>query len=131
MTFAPFAFGNRKLYHPNNAQLGMAIMRAGVTHWHAGQIEEGHSLICQAYRILMVTHGSNHAITKDLEVTMHSHVWSLSAIINCKFIDFTVFALGDAHTDRAGAEDVQAEQGCVPNHEGRSTEALNTRNLHR
>uniref|UniRef100_A0A3P8NZD8 [histone H3]-lysine(4) N-trimethyltransferase n=1 Tax=Astatotilapia calliptera TaxID=8154 RepID=A0A3P8NZD8_ASTCA len=59
--------GYRKLYHPNNAQLGMAIMRAGVTHWHAGQIEEGHSLICQAYRILMVTHGSNHAITKDLE----------------------------------------------------------------
>ncbi|XP_073334178.1 histone-lysine N-methyltransferase SMYD1a isoform X1 [Pagrus major] len=59
--------GYMKLYHPNNAQLGMAIMRAGVTHWHAGQIEAGHGLICQAYRILMVTHGPNHAITKDLE----------------------------------------------------------------
>lgn len=46
----------------------MAMMRAGVTHWHAGQIEAGHSLICQAYRILMVTHGPNHSITKDLEV---------------------------------------------------------------
>ncbi|XP_029023966.1 histone-lysine N-methyltransferase SMYD1a [Betta splendens] len=59
--------GYRKLYHPNNAQLGMATMRAGVTHWHAGQIEEGHSLICQAYGLLMVTHGPNHSITKDLE----------------------------------------------------------------
>lgn len=46
----------------------MAIMRAGVTHWHAGQIESGHGMICQAYRILMVTHGPNHAITRDLEV---------------------------------------------------------------
>lgn len=59
--------GYMKLYHPNNAQLGMAIMRAGVTHWHAGLIEEGHVLICKAYGILMVTHGPNHAITKDLE----------------------------------------------------------------
>nr|XP_046231367.1 histone-lysine N-methyltransferase Smyd1-like [Scatophagus argus] len=59
--------GYMKLYHPNNAQLGMAIMRAGVTHWHAGQIEVGHSLICKAYGILMVTHGPNHAITRDLE----------------------------------------------------------------
>ncbi|XP_074546798.1 histone-lysine N-methyltransferase SMYD1a [Halichoeres trimaculatus] len=59
--------GYMKLYHPNNAQLGMAIMRAGVTHWHAGQIEEGHALICKAYGILMVTHGPNHAIAKDLE----------------------------------------------------------------
>ncbi|KAG7240901.1 hypothetical protein INR49_023475, partial [Caranx melampygus] len=59
--------GYMKLYHPNNAQLGMAIMRAGVTHWHAGQIEVGHSLICKAYGILIVTHGPNHAITKDLE----------------------------------------------------------------
>ncbi|KAM8744111.1 histone-lysine N-methyltransferase SMYD1a [Acanthopagrus schlegelii] len=59
--------GYMKLYHPNNAQLGMAIMRAGVTHWHAGQIEAGHGMICQAYRILMVTHGPNHAITRDLE----------------------------------------------------------------
>lgn len=58
----------RKLYHPNNAQLGMAIMRAGVVHWHAGQIEEAHRLICKAYRILLATHGPNHAITKDLEV---------------------------------------------------------------
>ncbi|XP_069544208.1 histone-lysine N-methyltransferase SMYD1a isoform X2 [Brachyistius frenatus] len=56
-----------KLYHSNNAQLGMATMRAGVTHWHAGQIEVGHGLICKAYGILMVTHGPNHAITKDLE----------------------------------------------------------------
>ncbi|XP_029300062.1 histone-lysine N-methyltransferase SMYD1a [Cottoperca gobio] len=59
--------GYIKLYHPNNAQLGLAIMRAGVTHWHAGQIEEGHGMICKAYGILMVTHGPNHAITKDLE----------------------------------------------------------------
>ncbi|XP_056259665.1 histone-lysine N-methyltransferase SMYD1a [Seriola aureovittata] len=59
--------GYTKLYHPNNAQLGMAIMRAGVTHWHAGQIEAGHSLICKAYAILMVTHGPNHAMTRDLE----------------------------------------------------------------
>ncbi|KAM9821232.1 histone-lysine N-methyltransferase SMYD1a [Neosynchiropus ocellatus] len=59
--------GYKKLYHHNNAQLGMAIMRAGVTHWHAGQIEAGHLLICEAYAILMVTHGPNHAITRDLE----------------------------------------------------------------
>lgn len=59
--------GYRKLYHPNNALLGMATMRAGITHWHAGQIEKGHGLICQAYGILMVTHGPNHAITQDLE----------------------------------------------------------------
>ncbi|XP_037608341.1 histone-lysine N-methyltransferase SMYD1a [Sebastes umbrosus] len=59
--------GYIKLYHHNNALLGMAIMRAGVTHWHAGQIEVGHGLICKAYGILMVTHGPNHAITKDLE----------------------------------------------------------------
>ncbi|XP_071322418.1 histone-lysine N-methyltransferase SMYD1a [Trachinotus anak] len=59
--------GYMKLYHHNNAQLGMAIMRAGVTHWHAGQIEVGHGMICKAYGILMVTHGPNHAITRDLE----------------------------------------------------------------
>lgn len=59
--------GYMKLYHPNNAQLGMAIMRAGITHWHAGQIEVGHGMICKAYGILMVTHGPNHAITRDLE----------------------------------------------------------------
>ncbi|CAJ1071048.1 histone-lysine N-methyltransferase SMYD1a [Xyrichtys novacula] len=59
--------GYMKLYHHNNALLGMAIMRAGVTHWHAGQIEEGHGLICKAYGILLVTHGPNHAITRDLE----------------------------------------------------------------
>ncbi|XP_058472719.1 histone-lysine N-methyltransferase SMYD1a [Solea solea] len=59
--------GYRKLYHHNNALLGMAIMRAGVTHWHGGQIEAGHAFICQAYGILMVTHGPNHAITRDLE----------------------------------------------------------------
>lgn len=59
--------GYIKLHHPNNAQLGMAIMRAGVTHWHGGQIEVGHGLICKAYGILMVTHGPNHAITRDLE----------------------------------------------------------------
>ncbi|XP_020495680.2 histone-lysine N-methyltransferase SMYD1a [Labrus bergylta] len=60
--------GYMKLFHPYNAQLGMAIMKAGVTHWHAGQIEEGHSLLCQAFGILMVTHGPNHAITQDLEL---------------------------------------------------------------
>ncbi|RVE65400.1 hypothetical protein OJAV_G00116130 [Oryzias javanicus] len=59
--------GYTKLYHPNNALLGMAIMRAGVTLWHAGQIEEGHSLICKAYSILMVTHGPNHSVIRDLE----------------------------------------------------------------
>ena len=59
---------NRALYHPTNAQLGMAIMRAGVTHWHAGQIEAGHELICKAYGILLITHGPNHPITQDLEV---------------------------------------------------------------
>ncbi|XP_028829485.1 histone-lysine N-methyltransferase SMYD1a [Denticeps clupeoides] len=59
--------GYMKLYHPNNAQLGMAIMRAGVTNWHAGLIELGHGMICKAYAILMVTHGPHHPITKDLE----------------------------------------------------------------
>ncbi|XP_031143150.1 histone-lysine N-methyltransferase SMYD1a [Sander lucioperca] len=59
--------GYTKLYHPSNAQLGMAIMRAGVIHWHAGQIEVGHSMICKAYAILLITHGPNHAITRDLE----------------------------------------------------------------
>lgn len=59
--------GYTKLFHPNNAQLGLAIMRAGVTHWHAGQIEQGHGMICRAYSILMVTHGPNHVTTKDLE----------------------------------------------------------------
>ncbi|MBN3298300.1 SMYD1 methyltransferase, partial [Amia calva] len=56
-----------KLYHPNNAQLGMATMRAGVTHWHAGLIEVGHGMICKAYAILLITHGPSHPITKDLE----------------------------------------------------------------
>ncbi|XP_053533095.1 histone-lysine N-methyltransferase SMYD1a isoform X2 [Ictalurus punctatus] len=59
--------GYRKLYHPNNAQLGMATMRAGVTHWHAGLIEAAHGLICKAYAILIITHGPHHPITKDLE----------------------------------------------------------------
>ncbi|XP_012671443.2 histone-lysine N-methyltransferase SMYD1a isoform X2 [Clupea harengus] len=60
--------GYGKLYHPSNAQLGMATMRAGVTNWHAGLIEVGHGLICKAFAILMVTHGPHHSITKDLEV---------------------------------------------------------------
>uniref|UniRef100_A0A8C2CQK3 [histone H3]-lysine(4) N-trimethyltransferase n=1 Tax=Cyprinus carpio TaxID=7962 RepID=A0A8C2CQK3_CYPCA len=60
--------GYTKLYHPNNAQLGMAIMKAGVTHWHAGLIEAAHGLICSAYAILIITHGAHHPITKDLEV---------------------------------------------------------------
>ncbi|XP_056137976.1 histone-lysine N-methyltransferase SMYD1b isoform X1 [Lampris incognitus] len=59
--------GYIKLYHPNNAALGMATMRAGVTHWQAGLIEVGHGMICKAYAILMVTHGPLHPITKDLE----------------------------------------------------------------
>lgn len=59
--------GYLKLYHPNNAALGMATMRAGVTHWQAGLIEVGHGMICKAYSILMVTHGPTHPITKDLE----------------------------------------------------------------
>lgn len=59
----------RKLYHPNNAQLGMAVMRAGLTNWHAGNIEVGHGMICKAYAILLVTHGPTHPITKDLEAS--------------------------------------------------------------
>lgn len=59
--------GYQKLYHHNNAQLGMALMRAGVTHWHAGRIEPGHAMICQAYGIILVTHGPTHPISKDLE----------------------------------------------------------------
>lgn len=46
----------------------MAAMRAGVTHWQAGEIEVGHGMVCKAYAILMVTHGPTHPITKDLEV---------------------------------------------------------------
>ncbi|XP_069833325.1 histone-lysine N-methyltransferase SMYD1 isoform X2 [Dendropsophus ebraccatus] len=60
--------GYLKIYHPNNAQLGMAIMRAGVTHWHAGLIEVGHGMICKAFAILLITHGPTHPITKDLEM---------------------------------------------------------------
>ncbi|XP_012499644.1 PREDICTED: histone-lysine N-methyltransferase SMYD1 [Propithecus coquereli] len=56
-----------KLYHPNNAQLGMVVMRAGLTNWHAGNIEAGRGMICKAYAILLVTHGPSHPITKDLE----------------------------------------------------------------
>uniref|UniRef100_A0A670ZG70 [histone H3]-lysine(4) N-trimethyltransferase n=1 Tax=Pseudonaja textilis TaxID=8673 RepID=A0A670ZG70_PSETE len=59
--------GYLKLYHPKNAQLGMALMRSGVTHWHAGLIEAGHGMLCKAYAILLVTHGPTHPITKDLE----------------------------------------------------------------
>ncbi|XP_048859022.1 histone-lysine N-methyltransferase SMYD1b isoform X1 [Brienomyrus brachyistius] len=59
--------GYMKLYHPNNAALGMATMRAGVTHWQAGLIEVGHSMICKAYGIIMITHGPTHPITQDLE----------------------------------------------------------------
>lgn len=43
-------------------------MRAGVTQWHAGQVEQGHALICQAYRIVLLSHGPHHAISRDLEV---------------------------------------------------------------
>ncbi|KAE8628846.1 hypothetical protein XENTR_v10000251 [Xenopus tropicalis] len=60
--------GYLKIYHQNNAQLGMAVMRAGVTHWHAGMIEVGHGMICKAFAILLITHGPLHPITKDLEV---------------------------------------------------------------
>ncbi|KAL7391823.1 hypothetical protein ABVT39_015420 [Epinephelus coioides] len=59
--------GYMKLYHPNNAALGMAALRAGVAHWQAGEIEVGHGMICKAYAILMITHGATHPITKDLE----------------------------------------------------------------
>lgn len=31
-------------------------------------IEMAHELICKAYRILLVTHGPNHSVTRDLEV---------------------------------------------------------------
>ncbi|XP_037548149.1 histone-lysine N-methyltransferase Smyd1 [Nematolebias whitei] len=60
--------GYMKLLHPNSPQLGMAMMRAGVILWHAGQVEAGHNMICRAYRILMATHGPNHSITRDLEL---------------------------------------------------------------
>ncbi|XP_061836643.1 histone-lysine N-methyltransferase Smyd1-like [Nerophis lumbriciformis] len=56
-----------KLYQHNSPQLGLATMRAGVTHWQAGQTEQGHSMICQAYGILMVSHGPNHTVTHNLE----------------------------------------------------------------
>ncbi|CAL8345225.1 unnamed protein product [Lota lota] len=59
--------GYNKIYHPNNATLGLATMRAGVSHWQAGLIEVGHGMVCKAYAILMVTHGPTHPITKDLE----------------------------------------------------------------
>uniref|UniRef100_A0A8B9H2U7 [histone H3]-lysine(4) N-trimethyltransferase n=1 Tax=Astyanax mexicanus TaxID=7994 RepID=A0A8B9H2U7_ASTMX len=66
-TLIVFLSSVRKLYQPNSAQLGMATMRAGVIHWHAGNIEIGHGMICQAFAILMITHGPHHPITKDLE----------------------------------------------------------------
>lgn len=76
-----------KLYHPNNAQLGMATMRAGVTHWHAGLIEVAHKLICKAYAILLITHGSQHPITKDLEVSYYTKEGLfISAYITCHAI---------------------------------------------
>ncbi|KAK0139855.1 Histone-lysine N-methyltransferase SMYD1 [Merluccius polli] len=59
--------GYNKIYHPNNAALGLATMRAGVTHWQGGYIEVGHGMVCKAYAILMITHGPTHPITKDLE----------------------------------------------------------------
>lgn len=71
---------NRKLYHPNNAALGMAAMRAGVTHWQAGQIEVAHGMICKAYAILMVTHGPTHPITKDLDVSITLKLFKLGLL---------------------------------------------------
>lgn len=71
---------NRKLYHPNNAALGMAAMRAGVTHWQAGQIEVAHGMICKAYAILMVTHGPTHPITKDLDVSVTLKLFKLGLL---------------------------------------------------
>ncbi|XP_043918041.1 histone-lysine N-methyltransferase SMYD1 isoform X2 [Protopterus annectens] len=56
-----------KIYPPNNAQLGMSAMKAGLNHWHAGSIETGHGMICKAYSILLLTHGPTHPITQDLE----------------------------------------------------------------
>lgn len=70
-------FRDRKLYHPNNAALGMAAMRAGVNHWQAGLIEVGHGMVCKAYAILLVTHGPTHPITKDLEVNDSLNIRSL------------------------------------------------------
>lgn len=102
-------FLNRKLYHPNNAQLGLALMRAGVTHWHAGQVEVGHKMICNAYRIMMVTHGPNHSITKDLEV------WTENMDLICEesmiFNDNLVVVLpGHPVTDWGGAEGAEGER---------------------
>lgn len=79
---------DRKLYHPNNAALGMAAMRAGVTHWQAGEIEVGHGMICKAYAILMITHGATHPITKDLEVKICLQnciwMWLISSLVLSK-----------------------------------------------
>lgn len=52
----------------------MAVMRAGLTNWHAGNIEVGHGMICKAYAILLVTHGPSHPITKDLEASSISEL---------------------------------------------------------
>uniref|UniRef100_A0A8C4Q088 Uncharacterized protein n=1 Tax=Eptatretus burgeri TaxID=7764 RepID=A0A8C4Q088_EPTBU len=59
--------GYRKIYPPFHATLGLAMLRAGMTHWQAGCIEEAHGLLCQAMSVLLVTHGPLHPITKDLQ----------------------------------------------------------------
>lgn len=65
----------------------MAVMRAGVTHWHAGLIEAGHGMICKAYAILLITHGPSHPITKDLEVGVRI---SLVSVIYLSTVTFMI-----------------------------------------
>uniref|UniRef100_H3C8T2 [histone H3]-lysine(4) N-trimethyltransferase n=1 Tax=Tetraodon nigroviridis TaxID=99883 RepID=H3C8T2_TETNG len=92
-----------KLYPPNNAALGMAAMRAGVNHWQAGLIEVGHGMVCKAYAILLRC--CCHVRYKTCE---HLETISCAAA-------FT----GDADADGDGAQDVQAERICLPQHERR------------
>uniref|UniRef100_O42495 [histone H3]-lysine(4) N-trimethyltransferase n=1 Tax=Takifugu rubripes TaxID=31033 RepID=O42495_TAKRU len=66
-----------KLYHPNNAALGMAAMRAGVNHWQAGLIEVGHGMVCKAYAILL--RFCHHIWCKTRKCLMSSVVVIVSA----------------------------------------------------
>lgn len=116
----------------------MAAMRAGVNHWQAGLIEVGHGMVCKAYAILLVTHGPTHPITKDLEVKRsitstpevctaqtvavaatfgikHANIWSICI----RTISCAAAFTGDADADGDGAQDVQAERICLPQHERR------------
>lgn len=58
----------------------MAAMRAGVTHWQAGQIDVAHGMICKAFAIIMITHGPTHPITKDLEVSGYKNFFIFTVV---------------------------------------------------